>query len=184
MLRQPGSAYEIGRSATLLKIQDVSRCGSHGHRPSRRGRETQGPASGALLVKLGDGTQFAVAPAFPTNSRETPPAVGSDTFATRSCLRPPAFSELHGVRVDAKPVDPVPATNRPAKEKSAMATSSTPGPSEGKRLFEYVRARPASSGKSASAAPASQLGGPHRHRRAIENETFADASRRRPKQTS
>jgi DNA ligase 1 len=76
MLRQPGSRYEAGRSATLLKVkrfQDAEArviehlAGSGRH----RGR------LGALLVQLADGTTFSVGTGLTDAQREHPPAVGS-----------------------------------------------------------------------------------------------------------
>jgi DNA ligase-1 len=76
MLRQPASAYAVGRSVTLLKVKTfhdaeaavldhVAGKGRH------KGR------MGALLVQLSDGTQFSVGTGFSDKERESPPAIGA-----------------------------------------------------------------------------------------------------------
>ena len=76
MLRQPGSRYEAGRSATLLKAKRFHDAEARviGHQPGsgrHKGR------LGALAVVLPDGTEFAVGTGFSDAQREQPPAVGS-----------------------------------------------------------------------------------------------------------
>jgi DNA ligase-1 len=76
MLRQPGSQYETGRSATLLKVKRFQDADARviEHLPGtgrHRGR------LGALLVVLPDGTTFSVGTGFSDAERERPPAVGS-----------------------------------------------------------------------------------------------------------
>ena len=76
MLRQPGSLYEAGRSATLLKIKRFHDAEARviGHLPGagrHKGR------LGALDVVLPDGTQFSVGTGFSDAQRESPPPVGS-----------------------------------------------------------------------------------------------------------
>src|SRR5207244_5179911 len=75
MLRQPGSRYEAGRSATLLKIKRFVDAEARvvAHLPGtgrHRGR------LGALLVELPDGTTFSVGSGFTDAQREQPPAIG------------------------------------------------------------------------------------------------------------
>ena len=76
MLREPGSRYAAGRSATLLKvkrfrdaearvIEHLAGAGRH------KGR------LGALGVVLPDGTQFSVGTGFSDAQRENPPPIGS-----------------------------------------------------------------------------------------------------------
>ena len=72
MLRQPESKYVAGRSATLLKIKSFRDAEAHGDRPSGRRRKTQRPA-GALLVKLADGTEFAIGTGFSDRERSNAP---------------------------------------------------------------------------------------------------------------
>ncbi len=76
MLRQPGSNYEIGRSSTLLKVKtfhdaEATVIGHQAGLGKHKGR------LGALLVKLANGTEFAVGTGFSDKERGKPPAVGS-----------------------------------------------------------------------------------------------------------
>lgn len=76
MLRQPGSKYEAGRSATLLKVKSFRDAEATviGHQPGagrHKGR------LGALLVRLPDGTEFAIGTGFSDRQRESPPPVGA-----------------------------------------------------------------------------------------------------------
>ena len=76
MLRQPGSRYEAGRSATLLKAKRFRDAEARviGYLPGsgrHRGR------LGALAVVLPDGIEFAVGTGFSDAQREQPPAIGS-----------------------------------------------------------------------------------------------------------
>ena len=76
MLRQPGSRYEAGRSATLLKVKTFhdAEASVLEHIPGagrHKGR------LGALLVQLPDGTKFSVGTGFSDYQRENPPPVGS-----------------------------------------------------------------------------------------------------------
>jgi DNA ligase-1 len=76
MLRQPGSRYEAGRSATLLKVKTfrdaeaivvAHQAGAGRH----KGR------LGALLVRLPSGIEFAVGTGFSDRERGAPPPVGA-----------------------------------------------------------------------------------------------------------
>ena len=76
MLRRPGSAYEVGRSHSLLKVKSFfdteARVVGHQAGAGRhRGR------LGALLVELQDGTAFAVGSGLSDAERGDPPPVGS-----------------------------------------------------------------------------------------------------------
>jgi hypothetical protein len=85
MLRQPGSAYHVGRSSTLLKVKTFHDAEARvvGHAPGtgkHKGR------LGALIVELADGTRFNVGTGLSDAERGSPPKVGSGSrFATRSC---------------------------------------------------------------------------------------------------
>ena len=76
MLREPGSSYIAGRSATLLKVKTFHDAEARviGHQPGH-GRH-QGRL-GALLVELANGTQFAVGTGFSDRQREQPPCIGA-----------------------------------------------------------------------------------------------------------
>src|SRR5580765_3717530 len=76
MLRQPGSKYVTGRSATLLKVKtfhdaEAVVVGHQAGAGRHKGR------MGALLVRLSDGTDFAIGTGFSDRERENPPAIGA-----------------------------------------------------------------------------------------------------------
>jgi DNA ligase-1 len=104
MLRQPGSRYEAGRSATLLKIKRFHDAEARviGHLPGA-GRHKE--RLGALDVVLPDGTQFSVGTGFSDAQRENPPPVGSViTFRYQelSDRGVPRFPSFVRVRRDAE----------------------------------------------------------------------------------
>jgi DNA ligase-1 len=76
MLRQPGSRYEAGRSASLLKVKTfhdaegvvVDHVAGKGRHKGRLG---------ALVVRMPDGTEFSVGTGFRDRERADPPPVGS-----------------------------------------------------------------------------------------------------------
>ena len=76
MLRQPASRYEVGRSATLLKLKsfyEADACVVE-HQPGmgrHRGR------LGALVVELPHGERFCVGTGLTDAQRNSPPAIGS-----------------------------------------------------------------------------------------------------------
>jgi DNA ligase-1 len=76
MLRQPQSAYAVGRSATLLKVKSFKddEAVIIAHQPGtgrHKGR------MGALLVRLPSGVEFSVGTGFSDKERDTPPPVGA-----------------------------------------------------------------------------------------------------------
>jgi DNA ligase-1 len=76
MLRQPGSPYEVGRSATLLKVKNFldTEAVVIGHVPGagkHKGR------LGALEVRLPGGVECRVGTGFSDAQRSAPPALGS-----------------------------------------------------------------------------------------------------------
>jgi DNA ligase-1 len=76
MLRQPGSRYEAGRSATLLKVKRFHDAEARviGH---LAGAGRHKGRLGALDVELPNGTKFSVGTGFSDAERENPPPVGS-----------------------------------------------------------------------------------------------------------
>ncbi|MEX1223775.1 MAG: DNA ligase [Pirellulales bacterium] len=76
MLREPGSAYEAGRSTTLLKVKSFhdaeARVVDH-----VKGKGRHKGRMGALAVKLPDGTSFSVGTGFSDAQRDSPPPIGS-----------------------------------------------------------------------------------------------------------
>jgi DNA ligase 1 len=103
MLREPGSSYEVGRSSTLLKVKtfhdaEATVIGHQEGMGKHKGR------LGALLVKLADGTEFAVGTGFSDRERAAPPPVGSViTFRYQELSEAgvPRFPSYVGVRLDA-----------------------------------------------------------------------------------
>jgi len=105
MLRQPESAYEIGRSLTLLKVKSFQDAEAVvvAHQPGagrHKGR------LGALLVQLADGTRFSVGTGFSDAERGAPPPVGSTVsfrYQELSDGGVPRFPSYLGVRRDLEP---------------------------------------------------------------------------------
>jgi DNA ligase-1 len=145
MLRQPGSRYEAGRSATLLKIKRFHDAEARvvGHLPGagrHKGR------LGALDVELPDGTQFSVGTGFSDAQREDPPPVGSlITFRYQelSDRGVPRFPSFVRVRRDSE-LQPLagrqanPSPSAPKAGKSPIKTSTTTREQPMKRRFEFV----------------------------------------------
>jgi DNA ligase-1 len=143
MLRQPGSKYVAGRSSTLLKVKtfhdaEATVIGHQAGAGRHKGR------LGALLVRLPDGTDFAIGTGFSDRERENPPAIGATvTFRYQELSEAgvPRFPSWVGVRLDAvaNPPQPVPApspmqapTTRPTNiVNRALATKP--------RYFEFVQ---------------------------------------------
>jgi DNA ligase-1 len=140
MLREPGSRYQIGRSATLLKVKTFhdaeARVVDHQAGSGRhKGR------LGALVVQLADGTQFSVGTGFTDMQRESPPPIGSTiTFRYQELSdggvpRFPSF-----VRPSSTPAvsQPLATSAAPPAIRSA-STKAAPGAtgSGAKRYFEY-----------------------------------------------
>lgn len=104
MLREPGSKYEAGRSSTLLKVKsfrdaDAIVIGHQAGAGKHKGR------LGALLVRLPDGTEFAVGTGLSDKERTTPPPVGETiTFRYQELSEGgvPRFPSYVGVRSDLK----------------------------------------------------------------------------------
>src|SRR5688572_24747872 len=100
MLRQPESNYVVGRSSTLLKVKSFKdeeaivlahQAGTGRH----KGR------MGALLVKLANGTEFAIGTGFSDKERESPPPVGCSVIFRYQELSDggvPRFPSFHAVR--------------------------------------------------------------------------------------
>jgi DNA ligase len=141
MLRQPGSAYEAGRSSTLLKVKtfrdaEATVIGHQAGAGKHKGR------LGALLVRLADGTEFAVGTGFTDKERGAPPPVGSIiTFRYQELSNAgvPRFPSYVGVRIDVKP-EPLPKNAAlPSAAKAGTAKAPRPAKSGGpKRYFEFV----------------------------------------------
>ena len=76
MLRQPESAYEPGRSPTLLKVKpyDDAEATVIAHEP---GKGKYAGKLGALRVRTDDGREFSIGSGFTDTERESPPPVGT-----------------------------------------------------------------------------------------------------------
>jgi DNA ligase-1 len=142
MLREPGSRYQIGRSATLLKVKTFhdaeARVVDHQAGSGRhKGR------LGALVVQLADGTQFSVGTGFTDAQRENPPAIGSAiTFRYQELSDGgvPRFPSFVRASPAAAISQPHPATAAPPSAiRAKTATSAqSPAASTSKRYFEYT----------------------------------------------
>jgi DNA ligase-1 len=76
MLRQPGSAYEPRRSATLLKVKpyDDAEATVTAHEP---GKGKYAGKLGAVRVRTEDGREFSIGSGFTDAERESPPPIGT-----------------------------------------------------------------------------------------------------------
>jgi DNA ligase-1 len=122
MLRQPGSAYVAGRSATLLKVKSFIEAEARviAHEPGagrHRGR------LGALLVELPNGQRFAVGTGFSDAERNNPPAVGNViTFRYQELTdggvpRFPVYLSVRRDEPEHPPTSPVPPTKPRSRRK-------------------------------------------------------------------
>ncbi|MGE3543499.1 MAG: DNA ligase, partial [Kofleriaceae bacterium] len=126
MLRRPGSAYEIGRSSSLLKVKTFHDAEGRviGHAPGtgkHKGR------LGALIVELPGGITFNVGTGFSDAEREAPPAIGSViTFRYQELSDDgvPRFPSYVGERVDIALSPGHPGQTRLADVGSATAARS------------------------------------------------------------
>ncbi len=144
MLREPASAYEVGRSRTLLKVKTFHDAEATvvGH---AKGAGKHSKRLGALVVELANGTRFNVGTGLSDAEREAPPAIGTViTFRYQELSDDgvPRFPSYVGERSDAvvapvvvtgeAPVAPVPAVKRakpakPAKPATRGAASARGG---------------------------------------------------------
>lgn len=153
MLRQPGSRYESGRSATLLKVKlfhdaearvvdYVAGAGRH------KGR------LGALVVETHDGRSFSIGTGFSDHERENPPPIGSIVtyrYQELSDRGIPRFPSFVRVRIDA--VAPgggfgaaAGASTTAARSPRAIVSATAPAVQKmaaTKRHFEFVEGRSA-----------------------------------------
>ena len=146
MLRQPGSKYVAGRSTTLLKVKtfhdaEALVVGHQAGAGRHKGR------LGALLVRLADGTDFAIGTGFSDRERANPPAIGATvTFRYQELSEGgvPRFPSYVDVRLDgtvkATPTPVVAAAEKPQAAPPAakavfLATGGIPAKA---RHFEFV----------------------------------------------
>ncbi len=122
MLRQPGSKYVAGRSSTLLKVKTFHDAEAVivGH---QAGTGKHAGRLGALLVRLPNGTDFAIGTGFSDRERANPPAVGvAVTFRYQELSEAgvPRFPSYVGVRVEGTAM-PVPTASPPTKVEAKPA---------------------------------------------------------------
>ncbi|MCI0377189.1 MAG: DNA ligase [Gemmataceae bacterium] len=102
MLRKPGSKYESGRSATLLKVKSFHDAEARVLKHLEGAGKHKGRL-GALMVELPDGTTFSVGTGFSDKERENPPPVGATiTFRYQELSEAgvPRFPSYVGVRAE------------------------------------------------------------------------------------
>lgn len=131
MLRRPGSRYESGRSATLLKVKSFHDAEARvtGH---QEGAGRHKGRLGALLVELEDGTRFNVGTGFSDAEREDPPAIGSViTFRYQELSEAgvPRFPSYVGVRAAAAK-----APSKPAVVVAATPVKAAPASTAARRF--------------------------------------------------
>lgn len=142
MLRQPGSKYVAGRSATLLKVKtfrdaEAVVIGQQAGAGRHKGR------MGALLVRLANGIEFSIGTGFSDREREHPPTVGATvTFRYQELSEAgvPRFPSWVGVRHDIAINTPqLEQPLRRAKESTANSSVVSSGTSSAApRCFEFI----------------------------------------------
>src|SRR5947207_6908687 len=139
MLLQTESKYVAGRSSTLLKVKafhDAEAVVTE-HQPGAGKHQGR---MGALLVRLPDGTDFAIGTGFSDRERENPPAIGATvTFRYQELSEAgvPRFPSWVGIRIDsvAKPRQTNFEAKIPTPQPAIVFTSETTRKS---RYFEFV----------------------------------------------
>lgn len=140
MLRQPGSSYVAGRSSTLLKVKtfhdtEAVVVGHQAGAGRHKGR------IGALLVRLPNGTDFAIGTGFSDRERENPPAIGATVtfrYQELSDAGVPRFPSWVGLRHDFRIEDQKtktvekPQTPAPITVRTSAADNMKP------RYFEFI----------------------------------------------
>ncbi|MCA8925446.1 MAG: DNA ligase [Planctomycetes bacterium] len=120
MLRQPGSAYEAGRSTTLLKVKTFFDAEARvvDHVP---GRGRHKGRLGSLSVVTPDGVAFSVGTGFSDKQREAPPPVGAIvTYRYQELTKAgvPRFPSFLRERPDAEWPAQTAATKQKASKKA------------------------------------------------------------------
>jgi DNA ligase-1 len=138
MLRQPGSKYVAGRSFTLLKVKTFHDAEAvvTGH---QAGAGRHKGRMGALLVRLPNGTDFAIGTGFSDRERENPPGIGATVtfrYQELSDAGVPRFPSWVGVRHDVALKDSKAVA--PAKPAAAAPVSIATGGGSKPRYFEFV----------------------------------------------
>ena len=100
MLRQPMSRYAVGRSSTLLKVKSFKDDEAIVIAHQAGGGRHKG-RMGALLVRLANGTEFAIGTGFSDKERDNPPPIGATVIFRYQELTDsgvPRFPSFHAVR--------------------------------------------------------------------------------------
>ena len=136
MLREPGSAYVVGRSMTLLKVKsfhdDEAEVIAHSAGKGRHKGRT-----GALVVRLKNGTEFNVGTGLSDSERKDPPAIGATiTFRYQELTEAgvPRFPSF--VRVHPDSAAPAKPAAKPAV-KSAAKPKASSAPAEDADYYEF-----------------------------------------------
>jgi DNA ligase-1 len=142
MLRQPGSAYEVGRSFTLLKIKSFRDAEAVvlSHQP---GKGRFKGMVGALGVQLPDGTEFSVGTGFSDAERMNPPPLGSvitfryQELSDGGVPRFPSFVRV-STAAASEPASEKSAAKKPKAPVSAASPAAAVSSSSAMRHFECV----------------------------------------------
>ncbi len=144
MLRQPGSAYEIGRSSTLLKVKTF-RDAEAVVIDHQAGKGRHKGRLGALIVRMDDGTEFAVGTGFSDAQRGSPPPVGSVITFRYQELSDAGVPRFPSFVCAAKVGDgaaPEPAKSTKAASRAAKTSTKAPPATTGEvRHFEFVEGK-------------------------------------------
>jgi DNA ligase-1 len=140
MLRQPGSKYVAGRSATLLKVKtfhdaEAVVVGHQAGAGRHKGR------LGAILVRLPNGTDFAIGTGFSDRERENPPPIGAAVtfrYQELSDAGVPRFPSWVGVRHDVAVTDAKPVPARKPLASTPVTIVGRTEPATKPRYFEFV----------------------------------------------
>ncbi len=163
MLREPGSAYAVGRSSTLLKVKTFHDAEATvvAHEPGRGKHQGR---LGALVVQLPNGKQFSVGTGFSDRERESPPTVGSliqFRFQELSDAGIPRFPSYVGLRGDVDATPELPKATQSTPQPIKVTTkSSTLTESSGKSTKKPAKdlATTADASEPASEAPSTPTG--------------------------
>ncbi|NUQ64510.1 MAG: DNA ligase [Pirellulales bacterium] len=144
MLRQPGSVYEIGRSSTLLKVKSFHDAEAvvvdhQAGKGKHKGR------LGALVVRMEDGTEFAVGTGFSDAERGSPPPVGSvitfryQELSDAGVPRFPSF--VRAAKMSGKAAPEPAKSGKPRPRGAEIAENSPPQEKADSRYFECVEGK-------------------------------------------
>ena len=140
MLRQPGSKYVAGRSSTLLKVKNFHDAEAVVVRHQAGSGRHKGRL-GALLVRLANGTEFAIGTGFSDRERENPPPISATvTFRYQELSETgvPRFPSWVGLRHDLAMSDPKGVPKVKPEGPLEVTTNVSPAAAGKPRYFEVV----------------------------------------------